>query len=282
MSDTTVNLLTLTETNRLKNSKLEILIINVLATLLPVVSILLCLLPEKIGISPIIIFVLNVILTIVIAGFVHELIHTSESNYKWNYLLRINLHVYTPFTLGFNDIRKVHIAHHSYTNGNKDPDYPCVKGGRIRSFLSLAFLPEVQFFGVIKHKMWDRESLITYPIRIALLIGYIALIGLEDYLLLYLLATKVAYSIAFYLFSSEAHTNDNGEKEGVVNLDGPTPFLSKLFIGPYAYNIAHLHATHHAYPWVSGRKLHWINEAWALKNAVDLQSVKFTKRKTFY
>lgn len=270
------------KTQCMSNSKFELITFSILVPLLSVLSIVICLLPEYLGVPELVVFLLNIILTIIIAGFVHELIHANKSNYMWNYLLRINLHIYTPFTLGFNDIRKIHLAHHRHTNGSKDPDYPCVKGGKIRSFISLAFLPEVQFFGAIKHGMWDRESWITYPIRMIILISYIALIGLENYLLLYLLATKVAYSISFYLFSYEAHTNNDGDRVDVVNLVGPFPLLSKLLIGPYAYNIAHCHAAHHAFPWVSGRKLNLLDENWASKNSVNKEAVNFVKRKVFY
>ena len=226
--------------------------------LLAVSSVLLCLLPQYTAIPAWMVVLINVPLTIRIIGMNHELFHEPLSRVKPHFLLRLNLHVYTPLTVGFDEYRALHLRHHARYNHERDPDYWLIRGGKVNALWRLAFAPEYWFLYCVRHRILSDDFWLLFGGRQLVLAGYILLIGMESYLLVYLLATKIAFALSFLVFSFESHTNRVGEPHGVWNLTPRLTVLNRLIlwvIGPYAYNIAYHHASHHAYPWISGARL---------------------------
>lgn len=209
------------------------------------------------------VFLTQIALSTRIVSLSHELIHSSPVNVNWNFLLRLNMHIYTPLTVGFGELRKLHLLHHQYTNTDNDPDYPVIKGtNKLRSLLGLAFMAEHWFIYVLKHHLISPNFWHLWVIRCIILIGFIYMIGFQNYLLLYLLPLKVASMVVFLMFSYEVHTDDNGAHKDSYNVhEWPVinPLL-RLFTGQTAYNSTVFHATHHRYPWISG---------WRLPDATD-------------
>lgn len=222
-------------------------------------SFAICVLPQ-IGVVPAwVVFVVNVALTIRIVALHHELIHESKANVDWNPLIMLNLHIYTPFTVGFAELRKLHLLHHQHTNTDGDPDYPMVKGGRLRSVLGLAFMPEYWFFYALKHRLVSSNFWRLLAVRSVVLAVFVYVVGVEVYLVLYLLPSKIANAVLYMLFSYDVHTDDDGERRGNHNflpMWSAPGTLARWFIGRVAYNGSYHHATHHRYPWVRGDRLH--------------------------
>jgi fatty acid desaturase len=247
----------------LRRSRAEAIAINALIPCLSVFSMAICVLPGY-GVLPAwVVFLLNVSLTTQIVALTHELIHEPRAQTRANLPLRINFHVYSPFTVGFDEYRTLHLLHHKYSNSGQDPDYFMVKGGRLRSFLYLCFAPEYWFFYVLFHKKTQPHFVPLYLMRLLVLGAFIYIAGWQAYVLLFFIPAKLSYGLSFFIFSHEAHTDHEGKREGVYNLRVRFPLIHrslKLIIGPYAYHIAHHHANHHEYPWVSGRKLGLISE----------------------
>lgn len=248
---------------QLHRSRTEIVAFNILIPFLSLVSMAICFLP-KYGLIPSwIVCLLNIALTSQIVALTHELMHEPSSETKWNYFLKLNFHVYSPFTVGFEEYKRLHALHHMNENTDKDPDYFMVKGGRLRSLLLLAFAPEYWFFYVLKNKQTQNHFWIFYCLRILLLICFVFNVGFLAYLALFFVPSKLSYGLSFLIFSHEAHTNELGERKGTYNLSLSWSFITKLlkiFVGPYGFNIAFNHANHHLYPWVSGRKLGLITQ----------------------
>lgn len=242
----------------LRRSSAEILALNVLIPLLALVSSGICLLPEKLGVPPWMIFFANIVLTTQIAILTHELIHEPASATRWNLPLRINLHLYSPFTVGFAEYRRLHGLHHVNANcPESDPDYFFIRGGGLRAFLTLAFAPEYLFFYVLHKKEAQPDFYAFHLCRNGLLLGYIYLLGFWTFALLFFIPAKLAWGIGFLLFSYESHIDEHGIREGSFNLEPQSALLRmllKLLVGPYAYYVAFSHASHHAYPRASGRK----------------------------
>jgi fatty acid desaturase len=208
-----------------------------------------------------IVFLVNIVLTSKIAVLTHELVHEPESYTRWNWLLRLNIHMTSPFIFGFDEYKKMHLLHHGSTNTEQDPDYFMVKGGRIRSFVSLAFANEYWFFYALLHRQTQPGFLFLQIARLAIFFTYVYVLGFSNYLFLFFLPSKLSYGLSFYIFSHESHTNTVGLREGSYNLIPRFSFvhkLLKLVIGVYGYNIAYFHNTHHTYPWISGKKLHTV------------------------
>lgn len=245
--------------DELKRSSLEVLALNILIPALALVSIGICLLPKYQGINFWLIFTLNVVLTTQIAIMTHELIHESSRKTRWNLPLHINLHLYSPFTLGFSEYKRLHGLHHANANNPKtDPDYFFIRGGRMRAFFALAFAPEYLFFYALRKKETQPGFYLFQVLRIGLFVAYIQVLGPADFLFLFFIPAKLAWGIGFLLFSYESHINEHGEREGTYNLEPRSAllrFLLKLSVGPYAYYVAFSHASHHVYPQVSGRKI---------------------------
>ncbi len=226
--------------------------------LLSVMSVLLCLIPEITSVPAWAIFLVNIPLTIRIVGMNHELFHEPPSKLGGNLLLRLNLHVYTPLTIGFDEYRELHLRHHAYDNSDRDPDFRMIRDGKHNALWRLALAPEYWFLYCMKHGILSRDFWLLHTGRMLVLAGYVALVGVENYLLLFLLPTKLAFALSFLVFSYESHTDATGKPRSIWNLKPRLTLLNRAIywsIGPYAYNIAYHHATHHAYPWVSGVKL---------------------------
>ncbi len=208
-------------------------------------------------------FVANAVLTITISALGHELVHERPADVDRHFLTRLNLHIYTPLSLGFSELRALHLLHHQDTNGGADPDYPLIKDGKLRAFLRLAFMPEHWFFYAIKHRLVSADFWQLWAIRAVILAGFIYWVGLETYLVLYLLPVKIATAVLYLLFSYEAHTDDQGEPRGTYNFRPKWVVpgsLARYLVGRVACNGSYYHATHHRYPWISGNRLHTATE----------------------
>ncbi|MFB2772481.1 fatty acid desaturase [Pelatocladus sp. BLCC-F211] len=242
-----------------RRSSLEIIIFNILIPLFALASIGVCLLPQY-GILPgWIVFGINFVLATQIAILTHELIHEPNSKTNWNYLLRLNLHLYSPFTFGFAEYKKLHCLHHAHANDpEQDPDYFFIQGGRLRAFICLAFAPEYLFFYALRKGKTQPGFYILQSIRIAVFLAYIYFIGLQNIFFLFFIPSKLSWGIGFLLFSYESHISSKGDRDGNYNLEPHSGVLRnflKLLVGPYAYYVAFSHASHHMYPQISGRKI---------------------------
>lgn len=244
-----------------KRSDIEVMAFNLLIPLLSIVSFSLCYLAKLSLVPSLLVFLFNIVVTTHIVTLTHELMHEPSSSTHWNYLLRINLHVYSPFTVGFDEYKRLHTLHHMHENTSMDPDLFMVKGNRFRSFLLLSFAPEYWFFYVLRHHETKDHFWLFWFVRMSILAMFISVVGPVSYFVLFFVPTKISYGVGFLLFSHESHTNEVGERCSAFNLLTQSKALSKvleLVLGPYAFNIAFRHATHHLYPWVSSRKLDFL------------------------
>lgn len=227
-----------------KRTGFEIFALNIMIPLLALASISICLLPQY-GIVPAwVVFVANIMMTTQIAIMTHELIHEPNSKTNWNLPLRINFHVYSPFTVGFAEYKRLHGLHHANANNPEtDPDYFFIKGGRIRAFLTLAFAPEYLFFYVLRKGETQPGFFVLYALRLAVYAAYIYMLGLTTFLLLFFIPAKIAWGLGFMLFSYESHISPQGkrERDDGYNLEPKSAimrFLLKSSAGPYAYYVA--------------------------------------------
>jgi hypothetical protein len=247
-----------------RRSQMEIILINLLVPTLSLISILMCLAPRMGFQQSWLVFVINIILTTHIAALTHELMHEPKSSTDWNWLLKINLHLYSPATLGFSELRRLHLLHHLHADTPLDPDYFLIDGGRFRSFFVLAFAPEFWFFSALRMKETQSNFWVLQTTRVLLFTIFLCVLGWEDFILLFYIPSKISFAVGFLIFSYESHTDFEGKNHNnTYNLKPKFNIVHtflKLVIGSYSYNIAFNHAIHHRLPWASGRKLGAINE----------------------
>lgn len=201
------------------------------------------------------VFALNYCLTLRIIGLKHELIHTRRpQGFSLSYwLIRMNLHVYSPFTLGFDEYKRLHLCHHGYTNTSRDPDYLLVKDGKLNAWLRLPFTPEHWFFFAVRRRMVSKDFWFLYSLRLAFLAFAVSQIGFASYLLYFLLPSKLAYLFGFLIFALECHIDEN-DVRGIFNVELRWPIVQKVLrvaAGPFTYNGTFFHAVHHRFPRVS-------------------------------
>ena len=200
------------------------------------------------------VFVLNYCLTLRIIGLKHELIHTARpQGFSLSYwLIRMNLHVYSPFTLGFDEYKRVHLLHHSATNTPRDPDFLMVKDGKLNAWLRLPFTPEHWFFFAVRRRLVSKDFWFLYVLRLAFLMFAVYEISFGNYLLYFLLPSKLAYLFGFLIFALECHIDENDLKDSNVKLRWPVvQKVLRLAVGPFTYNGTFYHAVHHRFPRVS-------------------------------
>lgn len=247
----------------LRRSPTEQAIAHILVPALCLTTFCICALPQMGMVPAWVVFIVNMALTVRISALSHELVHERSANVDRNPLIRLNLHIYTPLSLGFAELRKLHLLHHRHLNSDGDPDYPMIKGGRLRSLLGLAFMPEHWFFYALKHRLISADFWRLWAVRCAILAVFIYVVGLEAYLAFYLLPVKIATAVLYLVFSYDAHTDDDGRRRGSYNISPKwvvPALLARPLVGQVACNASYYHATHHRYPWISANRLHRATE----------------------
>lgn len=182
----------------------------------------------------------------------HETLHLV----RWedtNLLIRMHLLILTPISLGFKEIRDIHMRHHAYTLTEKDPDLYHIKASFVGGFIKATFSPEISAYHWIREKGVDQHLALGMTIRFGLFALIVGSLGMTS--LWYLIPVRLAYGACMFSISHFLH--HDGDLYGTF----PPKFNSflRIFIAFYfgraALQTLCYHDIHHDYPKIAASKL---------------------------
>jgi fatty acid desaturase len=88
----------------------------------------------------------------------HELLHVRRAHEVPTFH-RLAMVFDTPFGLGYREHRKIHLRHHRYGGGERDPERWQIEGGHLRAFANALTTPERSLVE------WIRARGIDAPLR---------------------------------------------------------------------------------------------------------------------
>jgi fatty acid desaturase len=182
----------------------------------------------------------------------HETLHLVKLE-DTPLLIRLHLLIVTPISLGYKEIRDIHMRHHAYTLTERDPDLYHIHASFIGGFIKATFSPEISAYHWIREKGVDRQLGIGMAIRFTLFVMLAGSLGWSS--LWYFIPVRLAYGTCMFSISHFLH-HDGG-------LYGTFPpkfnrllggFIS-VYFGRAAMQTLCYHDIHHDYPKIAAFKL---------------------------
>lgn len=182
----------------------------------------------------------------------HETLHIV----RWEdtpLLIRLHLLIVTPISLGFKEIRDIHMRHHAYTLTEEDPDLYHIRASFVGGFVKATLSPEISAYHWIRDKGIDRQLGIGMAIRFTLFVLFVGSLGWTS--LWYFIPVRLAYGACMFSISHFLH-----HKEGVYGTFTPRfgKFLDAVitvYFGPAALQTLCYHDIHHDHPRIAAFKL---------------------------
>ena len=186
---------------------------------------------------------------------VHEVMHVRSAR-RINPLLRLVAFVQSPLTLGYAELRDIHLRHHAHLGSNADPENYLIRARPLAGFAKSWFAIELDFIDYVRTRGYKAELAVGHLLRLLLLAGFV-LVNLEVWLW-YLLITRLAISPSEFFFNHMLHSE---ETRKVL----PSPPESLIRVGSILIGADNVHAlvyhdTHHDYPRVAAGKLHVVRD----------------------
>lgn len=182
----------------------------------------------------------------------HDLMHLLKPS-DVNWLIRLHPVVLTPFSLGYKEIRDIHMRHHAYTITDNDPDLYHIKGNFFTSFIKVTLSPEISAYHYVREKGIDTELLVGSLFRFSIFISLALILG-EQFLYL-LVPLRLCYGACMYSISFPLHRS-HGDF-GTYTPHYPVwlqVFMTFLF-GREALNTLSHHDIHHDHPKITSINL---------------------------
>lgn len=182
----------------------------------------------------------------------HEILHLLKPQ-DINPLIRLHLLIVTPFSLGYREVRDIHMRHHAYTVTDKDPDLYHIKGNFFTSFLTVLIQPEISAYHWVREKGFDRELALGMTLRFVLFTVFTISLGWTA--LWYFIPVRLAYGSCMFSISFPLHrqSGEYGTYTPKYGLFLET--IMDVFFGRAALNTLSYHDIHHDYPRISAFKL---------------------------
>lgn len=177
---------------------------------------------------------------------IHEYIHCVGPE-RADLLIRVFPTMIGPLT-GYREVHLLHTGHHDHLLDRDDPDLEIMVGRPVWSFVRAFFYHEYFFFHYVRHEgLAGASHVVELGLRV-LLFAAAALWVPWPTLLLLLLATRLAFSTAYFLLSWYLHR----EGDSVGTYRKPMPAWLAVVVGalggPPALAFLRYHDLHHRYP----------------------------------
>jgi fatty acid desaturase len=181
----------------------------------------------------------------------HEFLHVVKPE-DANLFIRLQLLLVTPFSLGYREIREIHLRHHAYAVTERDPDLYLFRGGMITSFLYAVASPEISVYHWIRDKGVDQQLVLGMLVRLILFSLFVWNLGWLS--LWYFIPVRLAYGSSMFSISFPLHRKD-GAYGTFTPRFGMGERLMQLYCGRAALHTLLYHDIHHDYPRISALKL---------------------------
>lgn len=183
----------------------------------------------------------------------HELMHVrAASRVSWFH--RLAMLFDTPLGLGYREHRAIHLAHHRYSAGARDPELFQIRGSHLAAFGNAMIAPERAAFG------WIRQHGVQPALRREALVRavlFVLLAAIDPAVFAaYWVTLRLCVGASSFLFHHVLHSRAGA----LGNFRLPAPLLrgvplARLLFGLEPVLIIRDHRIHHAHPGVRARAL---------------------------
>lgn len=189
---------------------------------------------------------------------VHELMHFLPRP-RINFITRLFAFLDTPFCLGWDEYREIHIDHHHYVATSRDPEAYQIRGSLFKCLLAAIVSPEYAFFRWVRQRKISRRFVMEAIIRGGIFVVLLATTPLIfSY---YLLAIRLSGGIAQFVFHGLMH---NRTPWLVAFRSQSHPWLvtlGEVLVGSDSLGILRYHHVHHRSPEIHARFLEYVGRS---------------------
>lgn len=182
----------------------------------------------------------------------HEFLHVAKLE-ETNLLIKLHLLIVTPISLGYEEIRDIHMRHHAYTLTDKDPDLYLIRGNVVLAFFNAVFSPEISAYHWIQKKGIDQSLLLGMLLRLALFSLFVWSVGWLS--LWYFIPVRLAYGTCMFAISYPLHHQQGSYGTFTPQFGKVLETLMEVYAGRAALYTLSYHDIHHDYPRIATLKL---------------------------
>lgn len=182
----------------------------------------------------------------------HETLHLV----RWEdtpLLIRLHLLIVTPISLGFREIRDIHMRHHAYTLTEKDPDLYHLRGNTVAAFVKATFSPEIAAYHWLREKGIDKELGMGMALRFVFFMLLVGSLGWTS--LWYFVPVRLAYGACMFSISHFLHHKHGTYGTFIPQFGKLLDSVITLYFGRAALQTLCYHDIHHDYPKIAASKL---------------------------
>lgn len=182
----------------------------------------------------------------------HETLHAVKPE-DIHPVIRLQLLLLTPFSLGYREIRDIHMRHHGYTLTENDPDLYLIRGNAFSAYLNAVCSPEISAYRWVRDKGGDGQLILGMMVRFALFSLFVWNLGWTS--LWYFVPVRLAYGGCMFSISFPLHRKAGAYGTFTPHFGRFMKALTLVYFGRAALHTLSYHDIHHDYPRISALKL---------------------------
>ena len=192
----------------------------------------------------------------------HELLHIRDADTIPTFH-RLAMIFDTPFGLGFREHRAIHLRHHRFGGGERDPERFQIVGGHLRAFVNALITPEHALVDWVRVHGIDAPLARDACFRLACFCVAAAINPVV--FVVYWITLRASIGGAGFVFHHLLH-NRGGKRPGTYALPAPGWLVraAAVVLGDEPLLILTRHRSHHLWPDVRVRDLPALPEAFVL------------------
>lgn len=201
----------------------------------------------------------------------HDIMHICKPQ-DVNVIIWFHLLILTPLSLGYREMRDIHMRHHAYTVTEHDPDLYHIQGNIFSAYLNVLFSPELSFYYWVKEKGVDKQLLQGILIRLILFMCLVYWLGWMS--LWYFIPVRLAYGTGMFSISYPLHRKDKKYGTFQPRLANWLKESMRICLGNAAINTLYYHDIHHDYPKIQAVKLPEARQFYSPKGTRQIKRLK--------
>jgi fatty acid desaturase len=182
----------------------------------------------------------------------HDALHVVKPQ-DTNPIVNLHLLIVTPISLGYKEIRDIHMRHHGYTLTEKDPDLYLIRGNVFSAYLNAVFSPEISAYRWVRDNGIDRQLMFGMLLRFTLFSLFVWGLGWTS--LWYFIPVRLAYGGCMFSISFPLHHKAGSYGTFTPQFGKFLETIMLVYFGRAALHTLSYHDIHHDYPRISALKL---------------------------
>jgi fatty acid desaturase len=182
----------------------------------------------------------------------HETLHVVKPE-DINPIVWLQLLLVTPFSLGYREIRDIHMRHHAYAVTDKDPDLYHIRGNVVSGFILATLSPEISAYHWIRNQGVDVQLAVGMSLRFMLFSAFVWYLGWTS--LWYFIPVRLAYGSCMFSISFPLHRKQGAYGTFTPRFGTLLETVMQVYCGRAALHTLSYHDIHHDYPRIAASKL---------------------------